>query len=340
MSAGRPSGSPRSTPSLVCLTPVKNEAWILERFLAAAATWADAIVVADDGSDDGSREIASAHPKVVLVDNPAGGYDEGARQRLLIETARRQVPGDRILIALDADEALTADARATDEWARLLRAAPGTVLRFSWLNLLPAGERAWIPPDRVPFGFVDDGSEHGGRQIHSSRLPTPAGAPEIAHERIGVLHLQYLDWERMKAKQRWYQCWERLNHPGKRPIQIYRQYHRMDAPPPGEVFPTPPEWLAGYREAGIDLTAIEPRETFSWDADVLTWLRERPRELRRLDVWDAGWERRAAALGVPPPRDPRSRHERLVLRWLAATQASAHRQGTRLVQRALRPLGW
>jgi hypothetical protein len=326
-------------PSLVCLTPVKDEAWILERFLAAAATWADAIVVADQASTDSTRAIAEAHDKAIVVENTSRGYDEGARQRLLIDTARQHVPGEKILIALDADEALTADAQSTGEWARLLAAAPGTVLRFPWLNLLPGG-RAWIPPDPIAFGFVDDGSEHTGESIHSTRLPTPAGAPVLTHDAIGVLHLQYLDWERMKSKQRWYQAWERLNHPEKRPIQVYRQYHRMDAFPPLEVSPARPGWVDGYERAGIDLTAVKEQDAYSWDADVLRWLRQHPQELRRADLWDADWQRRATAVGQTPPADPRSAVDRRVLRWLGSSQPTAHTRPTRLIQRGLRVLGW
>src|SRR4051812_45117660 len=117
-----------SRPQVVCLTPVKDEAWILERFLAAASVWADHIVVADQGSTDGSRTIAARFEKVKLVENKSEGYDEGARQRLLLETARAVVPGPRVLIALDADEALTAGATASPEWRRILESAPGTVL--------------------------------------------------------------------------------------------------------------------------------------------------------------------------------------------------------------------
>ncbi len=329
-------------PALVCLTPVKDEAWILERFLAAAATWADAIVVADQGSTDGSREIAAAHEKTIVVDNTAPGYDEGARQRLLLSTAREHVPGPKVLIALDADEALTADAQGTDEWRRLLAAAPGTVLRFRWLNLLPPGDRAWVPPDDIPFGFVDDGSEHGGERIHSTRLPTPDGAPVLSHEQIGVLHLQYLDWERMKSKQRWYQCWERLEHPEKRPIQVYRQYHRMDAFPPAELTDAHSGWLQAYAEAGIDLATVTPQVAFPWDSDVLRWLHQHPDTLRRVDAWDVDWDRKAQALGnaAGGPRDPRSALDRRVLAWLAHTQSRSNRPATRSVQRGLRALGW
>ncbi len=44
-------------PVLICLTPIRNEAWILERFLQCASLWADYIIIGDQNSDDGSREI-------------------------------------------------------------------------------------------------------------------------------------------------------------------------------------------------------------------------------------------------------------------------------------------
>src|SRR5579872_3256170 len=92
-------------PTIICLTPVRNEAWILERFLQCASLWADHIVVADQCSDDDSCEIALRHPKVTLIRNPSPAYDEGARQRLLIDAARRlPAEGRRMLIAIDADE--------------------------------------------------------------------------------------------------------------------------------------------------------------------------------------------------------------------------------------------
>ncbi len=45
-------------PLLICLTPIKNEAWILDRFLKCASLWADYIIIADQQSTDSSIEIA------------------------------------------------------------------------------------------------------------------------------------------------------------------------------------------------------------------------------------------------------------------------------------------
>ena len=98
-----------SKPIIICLTPVKNEAWILERFLRCASLWADHIIVADQASEDGSREIAQRFEKVTLIRNESSDYSEAARQRLLIAQPHREIAGPRLLVALDADDCLTAN---------------------------------------------------------------------------------------------------------------------------------------------------------------------------------------------------------------------------------------
>ena len=124
---------PSSDPALICLTPVRNEAWILDRFLRCARLWADHIVVVDHCSTDGSREIAREFPKVTLVEYDETSFDEPERRRLLIETARSLEPDrQRILLALDADEAFT-----------------------RWDNA-PGCSRCWLDK-YVASGYVDDG---------------------------------------------------------------------------------------------------------------------------------------------------------------------------------------
>jgi len=38
-------------PLLICMTPVRNEAWILHAFLKATSLWADHIIIADQNSN-------------------------------------------------------------------------------------------------------------------------------------------------------------------------------------------------------------------------------------------------------------------------------------------------
>lgn len=330
---------------VICVTPVRNEAWILQRFLDAAALWADHVIVADQASADGSREIALAHPKVTFVDNPVGAYDEGARQRLLLEAARR-IPGPRLIVALDADEALSATWQDSTEWDAVRAAPPGTAFAFDWVNVLPGGDRAWLPPHKPVFAFMDDGTEHRGERIHSTRVPVPDPDRVVALDDLKVLHFQHTDWKRMQSKQRWYQCWEALEHPSKRPIQIYRQYHRMDAFPPQEIRPLDEHWLDGYAEQGIDMRKVPDDDLYWWDEEVFDWIVEHgPRAFRKLALWDADWSDVGRRLGreVAPTRvrDPRGRFAKGTHRWLDMTQRrNPDSPLTRWTQRLMIPFGW
>jgi glycosyltransferase involved in cell wall biosynthesis len=314
----------------IVVTPVRNEAWILPRFLGCASLWADRIVIADQGSTDGSREIAAGHPKVTLIDNPEPGYDEGARQRLLLEAAR-QIPGKRLIFALDADEILAATWGESADFRSLVDAPPGTVARMRWANVLPGFDSCWLPDEEIVFGYVDDGADHPGERIHSVRLPVAPSARSVSLADVKVLHYQYANWERMKSKQRWYQCWELLNLPHKRPIQLYRQYHHMDAIPAERIEPLPERWVAPYEAEGIDMRSDPDEVRFPWDEEVAGWMRAHgANRFKKLDIWDAGWEE----------ADPRGPVVRLVHRWLRATQNRYERRRIRLLQRALIPFGW
>lgn len=330
---------------VICVTPVRNEAWVLEHFLQGAALWADHIIVADQASTDGSRDIARSHPKVTLVDNPAQRYDEGARQRLLLDAARR-IPGRRLIVALDADELLSCTWRGSAEWSWILAAAPGTAFAFDWVNVLPDGGSAWIPRHKLVLAFVDDGSEHRGERIHSSRVPIPDAGRVVSIDEPKVLHFQHTNWKRMQSKQRWYQCWEALEHPSKRPIQIYRQYHRMDGFPREEIHPLQERWLAGYHERGIDMRGSGDDDLYWWDEEVFDWIAEHgPRTFGRLALWDVDWAEIGSRLGrdvaAADVQDPRSLFARLVHRWLAMTQRrNPQSPVTRWTQRLLIPLGW
>ena len=331
---------------IVCLTPVRNEAWILERFLAAALTWADFVVVADQGSTDGSREIAARFERVSVIDNNEAAYDEAGRQRLLL-AAGRGVAGGRpvAFFALDADEALTADLPGSTAWGMALRSPPGSAIDLRWANVLPGGKQAWLPATEIQFGLIDDGTEHRGTAIHSRRLPRPLTAPTVRLETSRVLHLQYLDWERMLAKQRFYQSWERVHNPSKRPAQIFRQYHHWSAIPLDAVHALPSEWIAGYRREGIDLLAVAAEPAYETDGRVMDFVQEYGvAPFRKLDMWNVDWPERARAMSRDLPRgmecDPRRPHEHAVHRWLARTQSAAHRPSVRAAQVALRAIGW
>lgn len=95
-------------PLLIVLTPVFNEAWILSAFLKATSTWADYIIVADQMSTDGSRNIYSQYDKVIVIDNPISDMHQARTRKLLFDYVSK-IEGDKILFTLDADEFLSSD---------------------------------------------------------------------------------------------------------------------------------------------------------------------------------------------------------------------------------------
>lgn len=326
----------------LCLTPVRNERWIIEPFIAAARMWADRVIVADQGSDDGTREFLEGTPGVDLHPNPGSHYDEAERQRLLLSAARR-IEGPRFLLGLDADEALSANCVTSADWSRIAAAAPGTIVRFRWVNLLPGLREAWIPPGRTAFGFVDDGTPHEGRTIHSPRVPCPKGAPVLDLDDIVVLHFQFTAWERMRSKQRWYQAWELLER-GRGPLEIFRRYHHMHGGwPEGEIVPVNPAWLGDFARRGVRYDRLKPEALTWWDREVVNLLRRHgPARFRRLAIWDRDWNAVAARLADDFPRldDPRGAGERIVHALLARTQGRRGSWPVRGLESALRLSGW
>ena len=73
-----------NSPKLICLTPVRNESWIIKPFLAASKMWADHVIVADQGSTDGTLELSQSTRDVETIINAAKTYDERP-QRLLVD---------------------------------------------------------------------------------------------------------------------------------------------------------------------------------------------------------------------------------------------------------------
>ncbi|MEH2413473.1 glycosyltransferase family 2 protein [Nostoc sp.] len=331
-------------PTVICLTPVKNEAWILDRFLQSASLWADRIIVLDQMSTDGSPEIAKRYPKVTLLHNPSPIYNEVERQKMLLEEARR-IPGPRLLIALDADEALTANFTTSPEWQTVLTAPIGTVIHFKWVNFLSDLEHYWTSPYDYAFGFMDDDSDHTGSLIHSSRIPIPAGAPTYVLHDVKAIHYQFADWDRQESKTRWYQCWEKLNHPQRRAVEIYRQYHRAHIVSDEQIHPIPDRWLQGYYEHGIDMTSILRIGRPWWDWQVLDLIdKYGANHFRRENIWWVDWagvyrER----YGKEPANsmcDPRSYFDKLIHYWLQKTQPYCHKLLIRTLDQILKLFGW
>lgn len=255
-------------PKIICLTPVKNESWILEKFIQSASLWADHIIIADQNSVDDSRVIAGKYPKVTLIENNSNAFNESERQKLLLDEARK-IEGHKIFITLDADEFLSANASQTDDWQKMLEQKPGTVIKFKWPFIDRNFKKYWSGSEPVmPFGFVDDGSPHNGRYIHSTRVPYPSDATVFQIHDFVVMHFQFTDWNRMISKHRWYQCYERIQDNRLSCIEIFRKYNHMYRIDKHRYHLIPDEWFESYINNGINIKDIKYDVSYWWDDEV------------------------------------------------------------------------
>lgn len=198
----------KNTPLIIVMTPVRNEAWVLHAFLKATSTWADHIIVADQMSTDGSRDIYPLYEKVIVIDNNNPDFNEAERQAMLVAKAREVAAGrDCILFGLDADEIFAANYKETEDWKKILNSIPGDVFWFKWAEISP-NQKQYGDSVFYPWMFHDDGKEpHGNyvRKMHSMRIPYPIDEKQMYYVNdFRVLHLAYLNMNRVASKCRFY----------------------------------------------------------------------------------------------------------------------------------------
>ncbi|HZH27608.1 MAG TPA: glycosyltransferase family 2 protein [Azospirillaceae bacterium] len=305
----------------ICLTLVRNEAWILPAFLQAASTWADHILICDHRSDDGSREIAAGFPKVRVIDYADPAFDGSAMRALLLAEARRIAPG-AACFPLDADEILSAGHFGSDFWTAIDRAEPGTVFDALWRNLAP-GLEAYVAArdERQVVCWIDRPDlAYGDRRFNEERAPRQDRLPRVHLDDICLMHLQYADWPRFSTKICWYQCVRKVAGEGTadRLAWGYRAILN-EVTDPAARRPLPPEWLDGYRGRGIDLHIRPTPLAELWRVrEVLDLMaRHGTAAFKGLLIWDHDWVGTARELGVPDPdrfADPRDAATRWVHR--------------------------
>jgi glycosyltransferase involved in cell wall biosynthesis len=290
---------------IVVLTPVKNEEWILEQFLSVTSQFADLIIVADQGSTDDSRSICSKFSKVHLIRNESESYDEAGRQQLLIQTARQLVDGQRILLALDADELLAADSLNSPGWRTMLGAEPGTVLFFEKPNLYLSSEMCLRYSVDFAGGYVDDGFEHSPKKVHSIRIPTPKHAPRLSLPDVKFLHYALVRPQAQAAKMRMYSVIE--NVLGTKTLFERRRYYDSKANYElgGRLEQTDKAWFEGWERLGIDVRTIEDPGAYWQDRETAKHLREHgARKFWFDDIWAVDWNALSHVNGRQPIRPP------------------------------------
>ncbi len=197
---------------VITLLPVKNEAWILPYSLANYSLFSDHIIIADQHSTDGSREIYNKFPKVKFFDNNFSGASNKIRWDLLNEA--RKIPGNNLIIYLDADELLSPVAVTEMTKYGNERAV---AFQANWIQLVEDGSKhrvdgVWKNASKE-FAFIDDRScQYEQKELlidHTARIPTIDPVTKLQYP---ILHLHYMAKSRSEMKQVWYMCTELLGN--------------------------------------------------------------------------------------------------------------------------------
>lgn len=223
-------------PLIIVITPVRNEAWVLDAFLTCTSSWADYIILADHHSEDNTREIAQKYEKVILIDNPTfEWYEAECRTRLLEEACK--IPGDKIIFALDADEFLSEGFEKTKSWERIINSKGNEIFCFNWLNLYDNFKTAeytkmhfeWAAHFDASVDVVEEYKKRESHAVHCSRVPCIEAewCKYVNVDDFWVVHLAKLNHEKVRQKTDFYQVtWVDKNKEKANPINMYRGYSK------------------------------------------------------------------------------------------------------------------
>ena len=294
-------------PIHIVMTPTRNEAWVIRAFLECNGLWADYIIIADQMSIDGTREIISEYidrsdelrvkseecphrAEVIMIDNTNPEFNEAERQSMLVAKAREVAAGrDTLLWGLDADEILPANWQETEDGKHILNSVKGDVFWFKWANL-SYDRQHYGDAIYQPWLFHDDGVEpHGNyvRNIHSMRIPYPKEEKQMYYVKdFPVLHCGFLNPYRTAAKERFYMFIEwtmnRRNF-----ISLGRSYssHSIENQPWRDSYVVDQSTL----EFPFDIWKLIDLDSKHFYFD--DYIYERMpnysiRQLRKLDIWD------------------------------------------------------
>lgn len=221
---------------IIVITPVRNEAWVLDAFLTCTSSWADYIILADHHSEDETKAIARKYEKVILIDNPTfEWYEAECRARLLEEACK--IKGDKVIFALDADEFLSEGFEKTESWDRIIHSEGNKLYCFNWLNLYDDFctveytdmHFEWAAHYAASVDIVKEYRIRETRAVHCARVPCleSEDCQYINVDDFWVVHLAKLNHQKVRQKHDFYQVtWVDKNKAKAKanPISMYRGY--------------------------------------------------------------------------------------------------------------------
>ena len=317
-------------PRRFLITPVRNEAALLGAFLRHHAPLFEHIVIADQGSTDGSWEIACEHPKVIAIRNENPEYDEHARRVLLLDEVRRRC-GDAFVVGLDADEFLLVEPGLWDSLCLdLRREHSGKTIQFSWNFLLPGGREWFVERHDFCRPFLD--GDLPEKFIHAPRIPH--GVSKHWCPDAPLLHLNLYWPRRQRMKAWWYSALESLRR-FPIPVESRRLYLRSGLGLHRNRRPVPDSLKGAVRRVMDSIALADTWETWHRDEILRMLSGTGGSSLASAPIWDFPWDTEMAAAGLDC-RVRQSRIGRILDWWASKTVARDKAIACRAVDAVLR----
>lgn len=283
----------------IVLMPTKNDAWILEKTLPCILLWADKVIISDQQSTDKTLEICRRFSQVTVLNNPNVFHSTKVRQQLLDEARKEE--GNNLIFSIDSDEVVTADILDPNFWHKISTFPIGASFEMQWVQLWRSTDKyrndnsVWSNSYKQ-FAFIDDRiamyTYEYGVNDHNPRVPKSLAKNTTRLEMPKVLHFQFVNWERMLAKQRFYRVQDFIQTAKKikDALRINKMYQIAKDEVGLSLSLVPSEWTQVYIEKGIDLKHVKDEGLFWYDLEILKWFKKfGPESFLWLDIWDIDW---------------------------------------------------
>lgn len=275
-------------PLLIVTSCTRNYGWVTRAFLEGNTRWADYIVIVDQMSTDGTREMCVEYKNVVLVDDPDMTYKENTRAKMGFMKGRELAAGrDAIYFALDIDEVMPANWMKTEDGKKILASKPGDMYQIEWANIMPDG-KTYVRSGWQYKIFHDNGMDwqEVNGEMHTPLLPytTWETIPEEIHDfpliHFGEYHQQWIHYKLL-----YYQMLDVHQRRSKSAISIYRTYHEHKGDIATHAMPIDNVW----QYPGVDIVKLVDVTS---EPIFIDYMRELVKEdgIKRfwpLDIWDA-----------------------------------------------------